>query len=69
MVEELKGTMDPEKRVALIQKIARYKHENVLGGMPTYRPVVTLAWRDKIEFRPGRRRAPGARSRKIGLKK
>ena len=51
MVEELKGTMDPEKRVELIQKIARYKHENVLGGMPTYRPVITLAWRDNIEFR------------------
>jgi peptide/nickel transport system substrate-binding protein len=52
MVEELKGTMAPEKREVLIKQIARYKHENVLGGITTYRPVVTLAWRDNIEFRP-----------------
>jgi peptide/nickel transport system substrate-binding protein len=52
MVAELKGTMAPEKRVELIKQIARYKHDNVLGGIPTYRPVVTLAWRDNIEFRP-----------------
>uniref|UniRef100_UPI001954EF9B hypothetical protein n=1 Tax=Serratia marcescens TaxID=615 RepID=UPI001954EF9B len=52
MVEELKGTMDPEKREELIRKIAKYKHDNVLGGVPTYRPVVTFAWRDKVEFKP-----------------
>ena len=52
MVEELKQTMAPEKRAELIKKIARYKHENVLGGVTTYRPVVTLAWRDNLEFRP-----------------
>ena len=63
MVEELKSTMDPEKRVALIQKIARYKHENVLGGIPTYRPVVTLAWRDNISFAMALA-GPGACSRR-----
>ncbi|WFU71246.1 ABC transporter substrate-binding protein [Bradyrhizobium sp. CB2312] len=52
MVEELKNTMNPEKRVELIKQIARYKHENVLGGVTTYRPVITLAWRDNIDFRP-----------------
>ncbi|MHC1950428.1 ABC transporter substrate-binding protein [Bradyrhizobium sp. UFLA06-06] len=52
MIEELKTTMAPEKRVELIKQIARYKHENVLGGVTTYRPVITFAWRDNIEFRP-----------------
>jgi peptide/nickel transport system substrate-binding protein len=51
MVEELKTTMDPEKRHALAKKLARYKNEKVLGGIPTYRPMVTLAWRaDKLDF-------------------
>ncbi len=51
MIEEMKTTMDPEKRNALAKKIARYKHEKVLGGVPTYRPMVTLAWRaDKLDF-------------------
>ena len=52
MVEQLKGTMDPDKRVTLIKEIARYKRDNVLGGWTTYRPVITLAWRDKVEFKP-----------------
>ena len=51
MLEELKRTMDIEKREALIKKIARVKHERVAGGLTTYRPVVTFAWRDKVEFR------------------
>ena len=51
MVEELKLTMDPEKRAALIKKIAKYKRDNVLGGFTTYRPMVTFAWRDKVEFK------------------
>ncbi|WP_271566815.1 hypothetical protein [Bradyrhizobium sp. CCBAU 11386] len=52
MIEELKATMNPEKRVELIKQIARYKHDNVLGGVTTYRPIVTLAWRENIDFRP-----------------
>ncbi|NUT13366.1 MAG: hypothetical protein HOQ33_02535, partial [Cupriavidus sp.] len=29
------------------------KQERVLGGLPTYRPLVTLAWRDnKIDYVP-----------------
>jgi peptide/nickel transport system substrate-binding protein len=53
MVEELKQTMDPAKRETLIKKIARYKRDNVLGGWSTYRPMVTLAWReDKVTFKP-----------------
>jgi len=53
MVERLSRTMDTAERDALARKIARYKHENVLGGIPTYRPKLTLAWRsDRIAFTP-----------------
>ncbi|MBI3375474.1 MAG: ABC transporter substrate-binding protein [Betaproteobacteria bacterium] len=53
MVEELKKAMDPAKREELIRKIARNKQEKVLGGLSTYRPMVTLAWRStKVEFTP-----------------
>jgi peptide/nickel transport system substrate-binding protein len=52
MVETMKGIMDPEQRVALIREIAQYAHDNVLGGVTTYRPVITFAWRDKVDFHP-----------------
>jgi peptide/nickel transport system substrate-binding protein len=52
MVEKMKGVMDPEQRVALIREIAQYAHDNVLGGVTTYRPVITFAWRDKVDFHP-----------------
>ena len=53
LVEQQKRTMDPKAREALLQQIARRKHDEVLGGLTTYRPLVTLAWRkDKIEFTP-----------------
>ncbi|WP_249780734.1 ABC transporter substrate-binding protein [Bradyrhizobium sp. dw_78] len=51
MVEELQRTMDPEKRAELIRNIAHYKHDNVLGGITTYRPIATFAWRDWLNFR------------------
>ncbi|MGB3503393.1 MAG: ABC transporter substrate-binding protein [Mesorhizobium sp.] len=52
LVRELQGTMEPARRSELIKQIGRYKHENVLGGIPTYQPIVTLAWRDRIKFKP-----------------
>ena len=52
MVDEVRGVMDPEKREALIKRIAQYAHDNVLGGVTTYRPVITFAWRDKVDFHP-----------------
>ncbi len=52
MLRELKRTMDLGERDALIKKIARIKHERVAGGLPTYRPVATFAWREKVTFRP-----------------
>jgi len=52
MVEKLQVTMEPEKRDVLIKEIARYKYQNLLGGIPTYEPVMTMAWRDNVDFKP-----------------
>ncbi len=53
LVEEQKATLDPAKRAALLKQIADRKHEEVLGGLTTYRPLVTLAWhKDKVDFTP-----------------
>lgn len=52
MVEEAKRTMDPAKRDELLKRIAVIKQEKVLGGLPTYRPLVTFAWRDKVDYTP-----------------
>ena len=52
MVEELRTTMDRASRSAMIRDIARLKHARVAGGLPTYRPLLTLAWRDKLDFEP-----------------
>ena len=52
LIEELRKTMETERRVKLIRKIATLKHERVAGGFPTYRPMLTLAWRDTLDFTP-----------------
>ncbi|MDE0349717.1 MAG: ABC transporter substrate-binding protein [Gammaproteobacteria bacterium] len=52
LVRTLRTTLDPDRRQRLARRIARLKHERVAGGLPTYRPVVSLAWRDTIAFRP-----------------
>ncbi len=53
LVEEQQRTVDPARRVALLQQISRRKHDEVLGGLTTYRPLVTFAWRaDKVTFTP-----------------
>lgn len=67
MIKQLRTTMDFKKREQLIRAVARVKHERVAGGIPTYRPLITFAWRDTIDFKPW----PGAfwRSmREIGLR-
>ncbi len=68
LIEDAKRTMDVGKREALLEQIAKLKHERVAGGLTTYRPLVTFAWRDKVEYTPWP--APGAwRSfQQIGLK-
>ena len=52
MIEEQKRELDPEKRIVMIRKIAEIKHDQVLAGVTTYRPLITLAWRDNVHFVP-----------------
>ncbi|KAA0181651.1 ABC transporter substrate-binding protein [Cupriavidus gilardii] len=53
LIEKQRQTMDPAARTELLKQIARLKHERVLGGLPTYRPLVTFAWReDKVHYVP-----------------
>ncbi|MDE0691192.1 MAG: ABC transporter substrate-binding protein [Gammaproteobacteria bacterium] len=52
LIEELRTTMAQGRRVELIRHIARLKHERVAGGLPSYRPMITLAWRDTLDFSP-----------------
>ena len=52
MVEQLQTVMKMEDRIALIQKIGKYKYENLLAGIPTYEPLLTFAWRDTVKFEP-----------------
>jgi len=56
MIEQLRAMMNPGKRAEAIKKVARIKHARMTGGVPTYRPMLTIAWRDTIDFRP----SPGA---------
>lgn len=53
LLEKQRMTMDPAARADLLKQIARIKQEKVLGGLPTYRPLVTFAWReDKVRYTP-----------------
>ena len=44
--------MNQDKRVEILKKIARLKHERVLGGVTTYRPLATFVWRKNVKFIP-----------------
>lgn len=53
LVEQQRRTLDPAARAQVLRTIAARKHAEVLGGLTTYRPLVTLAWRtDKVTFKP-----------------
>jgi peptide/nickel transport system substrate-binding protein len=68
LIEEQKKIMDPAKREIMLKKIGKMKYEQVAGGLTTYRPLVTFAWRDKVTYNPW----PGGYYRElkeIGLKK
>ncbi|MGB6117810.1 MAG: ABC transporter substrate-binding protein [Mesorhizobium sp.] len=52
MVQELQRVMKIEDRIALIQKLGKYKYDNLLAGIPTYQPILTFAWRDNVKFEP-----------------
>lgn len=56
LIEGLRALMDPDERAIAIKKVARIKHARMTGGVPTYRPLLTIAWRDTIDFKP----SPGA---------
>lgn len=52
MLQRQNKIMDSDKRRDLLREIARYKYDNLLGGLTTYVPLKTFAWRgDKLEFR------------------
>ncbi len=51
-IERMRASMDEGERHDLVRAVAQMKHERVAGGIPTYRPLVTLAWRDSIDFVP-----------------
>ncbi len=52
MIERLRATLDPAEHEELARQIARIKHERVAGGLPSYRPMITLAWRNTLKFKP-----------------
>ena len=68
LLEKQRGTMDPAARADLLQQIARLKQERVEGGLPTYRPLVTFAWRDKVDYVPWPIRDYWRAFREVGLK-
>ena len=51
-IEELRTVIDEQKRADMIRGITRRKHEQVAGGFPTYRPLVSIAWRNTLTFKP-----------------
>ena len=53
MLKEQNALLDPVARETLLMKIARRKQEMVLGGIPTYRPKITFAWRaNRVNYTP-----------------
>lgn len=42
--------MDPEERDDFVRKLVHMKQEGAEGGIPTYRPMVTFAWRDNLDY-------------------
>ena len=52
LLDAARTTLDPTVRGTLVREIARKKHAELAGGLPTYRPLTAFAWRDSIDFRP-----------------
>jgi peptide/nickel transport system substrate-binding protein len=52
LIAAQRAEMDPARREPIIRRIARLKHERMLGGLSMYRPLQTFAWRDKVQFIP-----------------
>ncbi|SDX98364.1 peptide/nickel transport system substrate-binding protein [Albimonas donghaensis] len=69
-IEESNTIMDPVAREAKLREIGKIKHEQVLGGITTYRPLVTFAWReDKVDYTPWPWPGFWRNFQEIGLKK
>lgn len=53
LIEESNLVMDPAARDELLRKIARLKQERATGGLPTYQPLLTVAWNaGKVDYTP-----------------
>ena len=52
LIEAQRREMDREKRIEILKKIAQLKHERLLGGVTTYRPLATFVWRKDVKFTP-----------------
>jgi len=69
LIEAQKREMDPAKRLPIVQQIARIKNERLLGGITTYRPLSTFAWRDTVDFVPWATPGIWHELQEIGFKK
>ncbi|MEM7187972.1 MAG: ABC transporter substrate-binding protein [Pseudomonadota bacterium] len=53
LIEEQASVMDPAERIPLVKKLGKIKYEQVAGGITTYVPLVTFAWREaKVDYNP-----------------
>lgn len=52
LIQQQRREMNREKRLEILKKIALLKNERVLGGITTYRPLSTFAWRSNVKFTP-----------------
>jgi peptide/nickel transport system substrate-binding protein len=52
LIEAQKREMDIPKRETILRRIARLKYDRFLGGLSIYRPLMTFAWRDRVDFTP-----------------
>ncbi len=51
-VKELRTLINDDERAVKIKELATLKHKLAAGGIPTYRPIITFAWRDTVDFKP-----------------
>ncbi len=69
MVKEQATIMDPAERIPLLKRIGKKKYEEAAGGITTYVPLVTFAWReDKVDYKPWPWMGFWRKLQEIGLK-
>ncbi|MDA9504425.1 glutathione ABC transporter substrate-binding protein [Bradyrhizobium sp. CCBAU 11386] len=52
LLEKQAEVLDENQRNELLKRIAALKNERMLGGLPTYLPIITFAFRDTINWTP-----------------